>query len=54
MFFIYFSLHVSIVILFTFKMLEFFIASSPPKIRGGGISFLKFGQRGGHEKLAQK
>ena len=52
-FFIYFSLHVSMVILFTFKMLEFFIASSPLKL-GGGISFLKFGQRGGHEQIAEK
>ena len=23
------------------------IVSSPPKIRGGGVLFLKFGQRGG-------
>ena len=32
------------------------IVSSPPKIRrvGGGVLFLKFGQRGGHEKLTQK
>ena len=46
MFFIYFSLHVSIVILFTFEILEFYIASSPLKL-GGGFLFLKFGQRGG-------
>ena len=31
------------------------IVSSPLKLGGGGgFSFLKFGQRGGHEKIAQK
>ena len=30
------------------------IVSPPPKIRGGGFLFLKFRQRGVHEKIAQR